>query len=97
VLVRYLARDDKPLHAVNRDLFDTGSEGSAGAVILQSVIAESIYVLTKIYKVPRSEAAECLIDILRFKGMQTLIKKSSSGHWLFTPKGTSMLQTAFCA
>ena len=44
-------------------------DGSVRAVVLESVIAECIYVLTKIYKVPRNRAAGSLIDVLRYKGI----------------------------
>ena len=47
-------------------------EGSTKAVILESVITECVYVLTKIYKVPKNKAAESLIDILRYKGIANL-------------------------
>jgi predicted nucleic-acid-binding protein len=43
--------------------------GSVKAVILESVIAECIYVLTKIYRVPRDRAAKSLIDLLHYKGI----------------------------
>ena len=69
ILVRYLTRDDEPLYARAKEFFDQVKEGSMRAIILESVIAECIYVLTKIYKVPKSRAAESLIDILHYKGI----------------------------
>lgn len=69
VLIRYLTRDVEALYVRAKDFFDKVKEGSARAVILESVIAECIYVLTKIYKVPKSRAAESLIDILHYKGI----------------------------
>jgi predicted nucleic-acid-binding protein len=69
ILIRYLTRDVESLYAKAKEFFDKVKDGSAKAVILESVIAESIYVLTKIYKVPKNRAAESLIDILRYKGV----------------------------
>jgi predicted nucleic-acid-binding protein len=69
VLIRYLVRDNESLFGKAKDFFDQVKAGSVRAVILESVIAECIYILTKIYKVPRNEAAESLIDILRYKGI----------------------------
>jgi predicted nucleic-acid-binding protein len=69
ILIRYLTRDDEPLYARAKEFFDKVKEGSTTAVILESVIAECVYVLTKIYKAPRNKAAESLIDILRYKGI----------------------------
>ena len=68
-IIRYLMRDDEPLYLKAKEFFDKVKNGSAKAIIIESVIAECIYVLTKIYKVPRSMAAESLIDILHYKGI----------------------------
>jgi len=69
ILIRYLTRDDEALYARAKEFFDRVKEGSTKAVILESVIAECIYVLTKIYKAPKNRAAESLIDILHYKGI----------------------------
>jgi predicted nucleic acid-binding protein len=68
-LVRYLVADEPALHAKAKEFFDKVKHGGAKAVILESVIAECMYVLTKIYKVPRHRAAGSLIDILHYKGI----------------------------
>ena len=68
-IIRYLVADDAALHAKAKDFFDKVKHGSVKAVILESVIAECIYVLTKIYKVPRDRAASSLIDVLHYKGI----------------------------
>ncbi len=70
VLIRYLTRDNEPLYVRAKEFFDTVKEGATQAVILESVIAECIYVLTKIYKVPGKEAADSLIALLRYKGIE---------------------------
>jgi predicted nucleic-acid-binding protein len=61
--------DDSVLFEKAKAFFDDVRIGEINAVILESVIAECIYVLTKIYKVPRDRAAESLINILRYKGI----------------------------
>lgn len=68
-IVRYLVKDEPNLFKRAKDFFDQVKGGSERAVILESVIAESIYVLTKIYKVPKERAADSLIDILHYKGI----------------------------
>jgi len=68
-IVRYLVKDDNALYTKAKDFFDRAKNGSIKAIILESVIAECIYVLTKIYQVPRDKAAESLIDILHYKGI----------------------------
>lgn len=69
VLIRHLVRDNESLFGRAKDFFEQVKAGSVRAVIVESVIAECIYVFTQIYKVPRNEAAESLIDILRYKGI----------------------------
>ncbi|MBF0505758.1 MAG: PIN domain-containing protein [Nitrospirae bacterium] len=68
-IVRYLVRDDIALYERARDYFDKVKNGTTKTIILESVVAECIYVLTKIYKVPRNKAAGGLIDILHYKGV----------------------------
>jgi predicted nucleic-acid-binding protein len=69
VLIRYLTRDVESLYARAKEFFDKVKEGSARAIILESVVAECIYVLTKVYKVPKDRAVESLVDILRYRGI----------------------------
>lgn len=69
VIVRYLVKDDPALYKKAKEFFDKVKSGGQRAVILESVIAECIYVLTKIYKVPRDRAAGSLVDILHYKGI----------------------------
>jgi predicted nucleic acid-binding protein len=68
-IVRYLVADDPALHAKAKEFFDKVKHGGSKAVILESVLSECIYVLTKIYRVPRDKAAGSLIDLLHYKGI----------------------------
>lgn len=69
VIIRYLMKDDEAQYAKAKEFFDKVKNGSSKAIIIESVIAECIYVLTKIYKVPRTTAAESLNDILHYRGI----------------------------
>ena len=51
------------------EFFQKVKNNEEKAIILECVIAECIYVLTKIYLVPKEQAAGRLIDILRYKGI----------------------------
>jgi predicted nucleic-acid-binding protein len=62
-------KDDLSLYKKAKEFFDKVKDGNAKAIILESVIAECIYVLTKIYKVPKDSAVSSLIDILHYKGI----------------------------
>jgi predicted nucleic-acid-binding protein len=97
-IIRYLVADDPAAHAKSKDFFDRVKHGGVKAVILESVIAECVYVLTKIYKVPRDRAAGSLIDILRYKGVanddqQELIRALS----LFSERGLDIVDCILCA
>ena len=68
-IIRYLTRDDESLYVRAKEFFDKIKNGTIKAIIMESVIAECIYILTKIYKVPKSTASEKLVDILHYKGI----------------------------
>ncbi len=68
-IIRYLTKDDEALYSKAKEFFDKVRDGSVKAIIIESVIAECIYVLTKAYEVPKNEAAASLIDILHYKGI----------------------------
>jgi len=98
IIVRYLVADDPALHGKAKDFFDKVKHGEAKTVILESVVAECIYVLTKIYKVPRDRAAGSLIDLLRYKGIanddqQELIKALT----LYSDESLDIVDCILCA
>ena len=68
-IVRYLVKDDIVLYEKSKTFFDKVKSGNIRAVILESVIVECIYVLTKVYKVPKDKAADSLMDILHYRGV----------------------------
>lgn len=97
ILIRYLLRDDEILYAKAKEFFYKVKEGSTRAVILESVIAECIYVLTKIYRVPKNRAAESLSDILHYKGIanqdrQELIRALA----LFSERNVDIVDCILC-
>ncbi len=97
-IVRYLVMDEPVLHAKAKEFFDKVKNGLSKAIILESVVAECIYVLTKIYLVPRERAAASLIDLLHYKGIanddqQELIKALS----LFSEHPLDIVDCILCA
>lgn len=96
-IIRYLVRDDEPLYLKAKDFFDKVKNGSVKAVILESVIAECIYVFTKIYKVPRNKAAESLIDILHYKGIANQDQKELiQALALFSERNIDIVDCVLC-
>lgn len=97
-IIRYLIKDDFALYTKAKDFFDKVKNGSEKAVILESVTAECIYVLTKIYQVPKDKASNSLIGILHYKGIanddrEELIRALT----LFSEKNIDIVDCILCA
>lgn len=81
-----------------KEFFDRVRHGHEKAWLLESVLAECICVLTKIYKVPRGEAASALIALLQYKG----IKNSDRDDLiyalqLYSEQGLDIVDAILCA
>ena len=70
VVLRYLLRDHEEHYVKSRAFFEAVREGKRHALLLEGVLVECIYVLTKFYRVPRAEAASNLHALLQYKGMR---------------------------
>lgn len=68
-ILRYLLGDDPRLYEKAARFFEKVRVGEEKAVILESVLVECIYVLTKFYKVPKKEASAKLKELLHYKGV----------------------------
>ena len=69
VILRYLLRDHPEMHRKAANFFETVRTGDASALILESVIVECLYVLTKFYDVPRDRSAASLQELLNYRGI----------------------------
>ena len=97
-IIRYLINDDPVLFIKAKGYFEKVKNGETRAVILESVIAECIYVLTKMYRVPKDEAAGRLIDILRYKGIVNKDKPELiQALTLFMERGLDIVDCFLCA
>lgn len=98
IIVRYLVKDDTALYTKAKDFFDKVKNGHAKAIILESVIAECVYVLTKIYKVPKDKVAESLSDILHYKGIANDDRKELiRALTFFSEQGLDIVDCILCA
>jgi len=75
IIIRYLTKDEESSYIKAKNFFDDVKDGKTKAIILESVLAECIYVLIKIYKAPRDVAADSLIDILHYNGIANTDQK----------------------
>ena len=69
VVLRYLLKDIPEQYERAEQFFEQVRTGKQKAVLLESVLVECVYVLLKFYKVPKRQAAESLIGLLRYKGI----------------------------
>lgn len=69
VVLRYLLRDVAEQFALAEPFFEQVRIGRERAIILEGVLVECVYVLTKQYQVSRSAAATALIGLLQYKGV----------------------------
>jgi predicted nucleic-acid-binding protein len=91
-------QDNQALFVQARDFFDSVRKGSQQAILLESVIAECIYVLTKIYKVPRAEAALVLIDMLQYRGIANADRAELvSALNIYREKNIDIVDALLCA
>lgn len=55
----------------SREFFQPVREGTASAYIPAAVVAECVYVLSRIYKVTRTDIAAKLLGLLDYRGVST--------------------------
>lgn len=66
VILRLVLADEETLHKKARSLFERAEAGEITIFIDETILAESIWVLTSFYKKGRVEVGETLIKILSF-------------------------------
>jgi predicted nucleic acid-binding protein len=74
-ILRYLLRDNEALFKKSSALLERVKAGEEKVVVLESVLAECVYVLLKIYKVERAVVADKLHDLLHYRGIANPDKK----------------------
>jgi predicted nucleic-acid-binding protein len=67
-ILRYLLKDNPVQFQQAAEYFESVRSGKEKALLLESVLVECVYVLTKFYKVPKGEATGSLAALLRYKG-----------------------------
>ncbi len=69
VILRYLLQDDENQYQKACSIFNEIRQGNRGAIILESVLVECVYILLKFYSVPRKDISKQLQGILHYKGI----------------------------
>lgn len=96
-IIRYLIKNDANQYLVAEEFFSKVMNGEEKVLILESVLVECIYVLTKIYKVPKEEASICLIELLHYKGIQNRDRNELiTALKLFSEKNMDIVDCILC-
>ncbi|MDD5393268.1 MAG: PIN domain-containing protein [Thiothrix sp.] len=69
IIIRYLAGDHAEFLAKSTALFEQVEGGDTHIIILDSVVMEAFFVLTKFYQLPKAEVIDDLKTILAFEGV----------------------------
>ncbi len=69
IIIRYLVGDHAEFLAKSTGLFEQVERGDAEIIILDSVVMEAFFVLTKFYQLPKVEVIDDLKIILAFTGV----------------------------
>ena len=69
VILRFLVRDNEELFKKAENILKKAEEGKEEYFVPQSVIAEVVYVLQKVYKVPRNEINFAIQSLICMKGL----------------------------
>lgn len=68
-ILRYLLRDDALQYTVVEPFFEQVRSGRERIIIMEGVLVECLYILTKQYHVSRCDAAKALIGLFQYKGV----------------------------
>ena len=72
VILRYLLNDHPQHFQLAQAFMEDVISGKTTAYIPDSVLAECVYVLLKVYKVPKQQVCESLIGILSYAGISPI-------------------------
>ncbi len=69
VIIRFLIGDDARFLAQSKTIFEQIESSKIQAEVLEGVLMESYFVLTKFYKIPKNDVINDLKTILAFDGI----------------------------
>ncbi len=70
VILRYLLKDNQDFYSQSENLFKRALTGEITIMIIQSVVAETIYVLMKLYKINKEYIVDILLKLFTSKGIK---------------------------
>jgi len=98
VILRYLLKDDQKLYQAAQEFFGEVFTGKRMALVLQSVVDEVVYVLLKVYQIPKTDVAEVLTEFLAAKGLKVQDESLTlEALRLFSEKNLDFVDGLLCA
>lgn len=98
IIIRFLVGDNNDLYEKSKDIFYSLETDELPVVILESVFAETIFVLSKVYKVERPKIKMLLDSIIDLKGVKNknkdILKKSLE---IFSYNNIDIVDALLCA
>lgn len=75
VILRFLLADDKEKFLKATEFFRRLEYGDDEALLTEIVFAEVVWVLHKVYKIPRKELSSKYLKLLNYRGIKTILNK----------------------
>ncbi len=98
VILRCLLKDKEELYTKAEKVFNEVMEGKAKVIILESVVAELVYVLQRLYKVSRKEVSEVLRELIELRSVKVHNKgKVLKALEIFSTKNLDFVDCLLCA
>ncbi len=98
VILKYLLKDNEELYTKAEKVFNEVMEGKAKVIILESVVAELVYVLQRLYKVSRKEVSEVLRELIELRSVKVHNKgKVLKALEIFSTKNLDFVDCLLCA
>jgi len=98
VVLRYLLADVPEQFAEAKEFFEKVRVGEEQALLLESVVVECVYVLTKYYQVPKERVVATLTELLQYKGVVNPAKEALvAGLRLYGEQGLDVVDCLLLA
>lgn len=98
IIIRYLLKDNEEFYSLVNNFFEEVFSGKKTAYVLQSILAEVIYVFTKFYKIDKKQVVEILEELLSNRNIKIQDKDITiNAIHLFKTNNIDFVDCLLCA
>ena len=98
IIIRYLLKDNEEFYSLVNNFFEEVFSGKKTAYVLQSILAEVIYVFTKFYKIDKKQVVEILEELLSNRSIKIQDKDITiNAIHLFKTNNVDFVDCLLCA